>query len=199
MPYARMYALIYAGIFWDKVCHDARVATKQGYPTKINNVTLTSGLPFTQVGAISGEEDCSHFISCCVGQGRGKLRVGGRDIDVYGGGLQIPSPFANAKVYGETYAPRLVGALIANKSKVISRQFLPTHDFNTRDAIVRNLGPGDILAYASKDSAARYEHVCIIVGQPTSNRVPIAWHTRHRLGQDYTDVYFPWVTLLKLP
>jgi hypothetical protein len=78
MPYDRMAALTYAGAFYDKVCHDARVATKGGYPARINNVLLTPGLPLNQIGAITGEDDCTHFISCCVGQGKGKLQVGAR-------------------------------------------------------------------------------------------------------------------------
>jgi hypothetical protein len=200
MPYDRMAALTYAGAFYDKVCHDARVATKGGYPARINNVLLTPGLPLNQIGAITGEDDCTHFISCCVGQGKGKLQVGGRDIDFPGGGLAISSPFQSAGVYGETYTPRLVGALIFKGVKIVPPQFMVTTYAATRTSIQRNLRGGDVLAYASSanlrsDGTGFYEHMCLLLGSDGK----IACHTSSRFGKDYTDVYFPWVTLLQLP
>ena len=55
-----------------------------------------------QIGAIDGEDDCTHFISCCVGQGLGTIQVGDRQIEFPGGGISILSPFAANGVYGET-------------------------------------------------------------------------------------------------
>jgi hypothetical protein len=194
MSYLRMHALIYAGVFWNRVCHDGRVATKKGYPKEINKVKLTPGLPFADVGFIDGEEDCTHFLSCCVGNGRGKITVGGRTIEIRGGGLLIPSPFQGAGIYGETYVPRGIGALTTHGAKIVPPQFRVTSYDTTKAAILEHLTPGDVLAYASKDNASSYEHMAILVGPTT-----IACHSRHRFGQEYTDVYFPWVTLLKLP
>jgi hypothetical protein len=202
MPYNRMAACTYAGAFYDKVCHDGFVATRQnpGYPKKINNVTLTPGLPFSQIGAIDREDDCTHFLSCCVGQSRGTLPVGGRDTQFPGGGLHVTSPFANIGVYGETYTPRLVGRLIILGARVVQPQFMPANYASTRTAIQQNLGPGDILAFADKtdlasDGTGSYQHICLLL----SSDGKIACHTRSRFGTDYSDIYFPWVTLLKLP
>jgi hypothetical protein len=186
-----MAALVYAGAFWDKVCHDGRVATKTGYPS------FSPGLPLAQIGYIPHEEDCTHFISCCVGQGRGKIQ--GRGIEFRGGGLQIPSHFQGSGVYGETYTTNLVSALIRNGAKIIRPQFMATNDANTRAAIRQNLQPGDILAYTSsnkllRDGTAKYEHMCILVGPDT-----IACHTTSRFAKNYTDITYPFVVLLKLP
>jgi hypothetical protein len=122
MSYQRMNALVCAGTFWDRVCPDGRVATKKGYPDKINGVTLTPGLPFSQIGAIDGDDDCTHFLSCCVGKWKRKITLPNTqlpEIEFRGGGLDLSSPFASVKVYGETYAPRLVGALIMKGARVI--------------------------------------------------------------------------------
>jgi hypothetical protein len=189
-----MFALIYAGTFWNRVCHDGRVATKTGYPATINGVKLAPGMLFSDVGAISGEEDCTHFLSCCVGKIQAKVKINGREILFRGGGLAIHSPFKNAGVFGETNVPRGVGALIANRAKIVPPQFHVTNYDVTRQAIRTQLQPGDVLAYASKDNPNHYEHMAILVGPDK-----IACHTRMRFQVDYSDVYFPWVTLLKLP
>src|SRR5437868_1220576 len=111
IKYNRMAALIYATYFYDKVCHDGRIALKKGYPPKINGVKLTSGLPFSQIGARDEEEDCTHFMSCCVGQSHFRTISDGFPIEIRGGGLRIGSPFRNLGVYGETYVPRLLATL----------------------------------------------------------------------------------------
>jgi hypothetical protein len=193
-----MAALISAANFYDKVSHDGRVAlgSKQnGYPLAINGVQLSPGLPFSAIGPIPNEEDCTHFISCCIGQAKAKIRVGSQDIEFRGGGLPVPQPFKDIKVYGETYAPRLVYWLKGSRlGTAMGRDFWPTQDFNTRQAILQQLQPGDLLAYASRAHPDAYEHLALLVGP--SN---IACHTTQRYNKDYTDVYFPWITLLRLP
>jgi hypothetical protein len=197
-----MAACNYAGAFYDKVCHDGFVATKQtpGYPRTINNVTLTPGLPFSQIGAIDRENDCTHFLSCCVGQTRGKLSVGGRDMEFPGGGLHLTTPFANIGVYGETYTPRLVGRLVILGARIVPPQFMVTSYATTRTAIAQNLTLGDVLAFASSsdlrsDGTGVYEHICLLLSADGK----ISCHTTSRFGKDYTDIDYPWVTLLKLP
>lgn len=192
--YNRWGSLIYAAHFHDKVCHDARVATKKGYPLKINGVKLTPGLPFAQVGHIDGEEDCTHFLSCCLGQTVSKVSWGGIEVEHRGGGLRIGSPFKNAGVYGETYVPRLVGTLISLGAKIIGPQFQVTGYESTRNNILKNLTTGDVIAYASRDNPNKYEHMALITGS-----TGITCHTSSRYAEDFTDVYIPWVTLLKLP
>jgi len=192
MAYARMNAILSAKFFWDKVCHDGFVATKGGYQRHINGVALSPGLPFTAIGAVSQEGDCAHFVSCCVGNTQCTVAIGGRPVAIRGGGLHLQSPFA--PVYGQTHAGRLAGSLIALGAKIVSPQFRVTRYDVTRQAIVDHLRPGDVLVYASKDNHDSYEHASLLVGP-----VHIACHTRARVDKDYTDVYFPWVTLLRLP
>ena len=47
MPYNRMAAITYAGAFFNRVCHDGKLATRAGYPSMINGVKLAPGLPLT--------------------------------------------------------------------------------------------------------------------------------------------------------
>jgi hypothetical protein len=111
-----------------------------------------------------------------------------------GGGLRIGSPFRNAGVYGETFVPRLLGTLIGLGGKIVGRQFQITNYDSTRDNILRNLGPGDVLAYASRDNVNKSEHMAMIVDSTL-----ITCHTRARFGEDFTTVSILWVTLLRMP
>lgn len=197
MSYIRAFAVNYARYYWNRVCHDGHVATKVGYPTTINNVALTPGMAFSDIGAIDGEEDCTHFLSCCVGNGMGIIRAetayGRAPIPMFpGGGLTISSPFAGVGVYGETWTPNLVQVLKRLGANVVGQEFQAKQ---YSDSAIKSLQPGDVLAYASKDNLQKYEHICLIVAPGGK----IACHTRARFGQSYDDVYFPWVTLLKMP
>jgi hypothetical protein len=189
-----MAACTYAATYWDKVCHDGRIALKSGYPASVNGVALNPGLPFSSLGPVPNAEDCTHFISCCVGSGSGTFEVEGHHLVVRGGGLHLESPFSGSKVYGETYAPRLVGALIKRGARFVGRQFQVTHDAQTRTVIQKELKLGDILAYASKETLDKYEHMTILVGADK-----IACHTTNRFFVDYNDIYFPWVSLIRMP
>ena len=192
MAYNRFAAVMCAGVLWDRVALDGKVATKNGYPAKINGVTLKAGMPFSDIGAINGEDDCAHFISCCVGDFPGTIDYRGTKMTLRGGGLQIPQ--AVKGVYGQTHVAHLAGTLIRNGGRFVGRPFWPTHDANTRAAILKELAVGDVLTYCSKATPNHYEHAAILVGPAL-----IACHTRARLGNDYTDVAFPWVRLIKLP
>jgi hypothetical protein len=196
--YNPMAAVTYAGAFFNRVCHDGKLATRAGYPTVINGVTLTPGLPLADIGPIPNDFDCTHFISCCLGLGRGQLNVGGRSIQFPGGGLHISSPIGHG-VYGETYAPRLVGWLIIHGAKVISQRFLPQGDGFTARMIRENLGMGDVLAFAdservNSDGTADYKHMCLLLG----NDGRITCHTTPRFGAPYTQIGHGHMTLLKL-
>lgn len=167
MPYNRMAAITYAGAFFNRVCHDGKNATREGYPAVINGVKLTPGLALSAIGPMPHDFDCTHFISCCLGRGEGRLVVGGREITFHGGGLDIPSPIGNG-VYGETYAPRLVGWLIANGARVISHRFLGNGDIFADRMIRENLLPGDVIAFSddekvNRDGTANYKHMVLVV------------------------------------
>jgi hypothetical protein len=197
MAYDRKNAILSAMGLWDRVSHDGYVAIggpagKRGYPKVINRVTLKPGLPFSEIGTIEHEDDCAHFVSCCVGHTTCKVTVFGNDFEVRGGGLDIPSPFR--PVYGQTHAGRLAGALVSKGAKIIFPQFMVKEYDSTRKAILQNLIGGDVLCYASRDNHDSYEHAAILLGS-----TQIACHTRSRVFTDYADVYHPWVTLLKMP
>jgi hypothetical protein len=211
LAYNRTAAVNYARFFSNRVCHDARVALKTGYPSVISGVNLTPGLPLTQVGIPrSEEEDCTHFISCCVGQALPLMALPGAlsplripvPFGPQSGGLAISSPFSALGVYGQTWTPALVDELKKLGAKVVGKDFeayhresLPLAAWTLIDAAIKKLEPGDVLAYASKDNALKYEHICLIVAKNGK----IACHTHSRFGEDYTDVNFAWVTLLKMP
>jgi hypothetical protein len=192
--YARMFALIYAATFHNRICSDGRIATKAGYPLSLpNGVKLTPGIPFAETGFIAGQEDCTHFISCCIGRPP-VMKFNG--IDVPGGGLHIQtaSHMANVGAYGQDYVPNLLAYLVSHRmATIIQPQFRPTTYHVTRDAILLNLRPGDLIAYASKDDARKYEHFAILVGPTT-----IACHTQSRYGDEYDRVPHSWATLLQL-
>jgi hypothetical protein len=193
MAYLRMNAIISAMVLADRVAHDGRVGTKRGYPKIINGVELRPGMLLKEeIGAIDGEEDCAHFLSCCLGTTKCDVDVGPAKVTLRGGGLRIPSPFH--PVFGQTFVPKLLGSLVALGAKIMRPQFRPASFATTRTAILDNLVPGDVLAWASRDNVNSYEHSAILVG-PTL----IACHTHSRRALDFSDVSFPWVTLVKLP
>jgi hypothetical protein len=205
MAYNRTNALIYATGFWGRVCHDGLVATKRGNLRKINGVHLKPGMAFSAVGAVDGEEDCTHFLSCCLGNHSEIIDFEGTKVKVSGGGLTIRQPFKNEGLFGQSEVSLLCGSwgdlIVRNHAKYVGRKginagerFWPIMDPNTREAIKNSLRPGDVLAYSSRASLTSYEHAAILVGP-----INIACHSRNRCGQDFTDVPHAWVTLLKLP
>lgn len=202
-PYGRVKALRYIGAFWNRVASDGKLATKTGYPKVINGVTIKPGMPYADFGDfVAGEEDCTHFISCVIGQTRGTITHLGVTMQFEGGGLPISQPHANSGVYGHDTVPNLVAELVSRKFAVIvGRKFIPRND--AASEIIRGLQPGDLLAYANKGREQDYAHLAMIVGITGANTpaadVKIACHTRNRFFVTYLDVVFPWVTLLRLP
>lgn len=192
--YQRMFAIMYAGIFYDKITSDGRIATKAGYPHVINGVTITPGLAFSQIGFIAGEEDCTHFISCCIGRPP-TMNITGVSIRAGGLPLQTAPHVKQAGAYGRDTVPEMVPHLVsARLATIVGPQFQPRDLPLTRQNIVSKLQPGDLIAYASKDKPDKYEHLVILVGPTT-----IACHTRSRFGAEFDTIGFPWLTLLRLP
>ena len=203
MAYSRMSAIITAMNFADRVSLDGFVASKLGYFGQspaghskglktLNGVLITPGMLLSDIGAIPRENDCAHFISCCVGNTHGTLEVGQAKVSFRGGGLHLRSPFS--PVYGPTHAGKLAGELVSHGAKIIHPQFMITTYESTRRAVQEKLTAGDVLIYASKDNHDSYEHSAILVG-PTQ----ICCHTTSRRALDFNNVSHPWVTLLKMP
>jgi hypothetical protein len=124
MSYSRMSAMVTAMVFSDRVCFDGYVASKHGYfghGKSVNGVSIKPGMLLRDIGAIPRENDCAHFISCCVGDTRGSLEVGPAKVQFRGGGFRLASPIGNG-VYGQTHAGRLAAtwSALARRSFILS-------------------------------------------------------------------------------
>jgi|RhiMethySRZTD1v2_1073278.scaffolds.fasta_scaffold09166_7 hypothetical protein len=190
--YSRKDALKYAEAFAHKVCHDSRVATDKGYPK------IPAGTPIADadkhVNWRGSEDDCAHFMSCVIGDTTGKLTVGSTTTTVRGGGLKLPSPFANAGVYGHTHVSNIYFFVLNHGAKIITPEFRTKSDPQTRDDIVTKLGPGDLLIYSKEEHIRKHAHSALIVRSSL-----IACHTKSRFEIDFTDVGIAFVTLIKMP
>src|SRR5262249_37693456 len=153
------------------------------------------GMLLSEVGYIPLENDCTHFISHCIGKPP-EIKING--IPIRGGGLPITQPFKSLGVYGHTTTPTLIQHLVNwGFATVVGPPFVNTATESTRTMISEQLRPGDLLGYASQSGNSimhgKYEHLAILVG-PTS----IACHTASRFGEPFTAVWrYPWLTLLK--
>jgi hypothetical protein len=157
MPYDRDKAVQYASTYWDRVCHDGRVvATKDDNSIKIEK--YDAGESFNNIN-ISGENDCTHFISCCIG---------------FGGGLPITvTDFFG--VYGIVSANKLVKYLIAQE--LVTEVTVQAKKKDAEEKISQ-LEKGDIIAiYDNK----RYAHLTLHLGNGL-----IAAHTSSRYKNKFT-------------
>jgi len=208
MPYNRAGALSYASRFWDRVCHDGRVGSNwkeelRAIKRQQHKAALFASSPaltlLSEVTYPTGqqEDDCTHFISCCIGFS-GNAQIPG------GGGLQIGQPYGG-NPFGFDNPDGLIFDLVPKNLavKLGPPAFLTVSDPSTATAIGTQLTAGDLLAYA--DSSLAYQHMAIIVeilsastaGAPPS--VMIAYHTHPRaVKQLFTVVGWPNVRLIKI-
>jgi putative amidase-like protein len=186
MPrYNRLDARTYARFYALNVCHDGAVACVRFGKTVFEHQPPLSVL---KGRSIDGQDDCTHFISCCIGHNGGvHLGKGGGQP---GGGIPI-SPDFFQEAYGITGAPRLVKYLIERGfASVIGMERLPNN--YGIDHLIKNLELGDLIAYASTEKGG-YAHMAFYL--PEGN---IACHTDCRLDQPWTDVILPYITLLHI-
>lgn len=206
--YNRVGALLYAQLYAFNVCHDGRVATSGIYPR------APAGSPINQAGLpeaarrlpnayavphpVLNEDDCTHFISCCIGANLQVPSPPAVPNVRCGGGLSISQPFGSS-VFGHTTVPNLLWELLGITplrkplARIAGSQFQKTNDETTRSNIARLLQPGDLLAYSEKTDPSGYIHFAIIVGDAN-----IACHTYSRYNIDYTDVKKEYVTLVNM-
>ncbi len=195
MSYDRNAALLYAEIFAYRVCHDGHVATQSGYPSGApGSLITTPGSPWLGI-----EDDCTHFISCCIGA---SIPVPGSPTQKCGGGLRISQPFGGFGVFGHTYVPRLLGELlgitqgpegIRRSAMIVGAQFRRKTDASTAVDINSQLRRGDLLAYAETNDYRDYRHFAILVKE-----TKIACHTHSRFDDDFTLIGWDYVTLVKM-
>ena len=202
MPYNRANGVNYAHHYWDKVCHDGHVATAAG------GDSVQAGLPLSKAKLTSDERDCTHSLSCCVGNQTATPSFtvpglgGSLAIALPGGGLNIPSTYTG--MYGQVNTPKLVELLKKFGAKTVGGEirrcglFTPAPWRQAVEADIRNLAAGDVLVYAKGTTPNSYAHMALIVASDGQ----IACYTRSRFGEDYTDVDLvshPFVTLPKMP
>lgn len=182
-PYTRMFALIYAAHYAHRVCSDGRICTKTGYPT------VTPGTLIEEIRPKPAhEEDCTHFISCCIGR---PPVVSVNGFAIGGGGLPLTGQIRG--VYGHVGVKHLIDELKVRKYARVVASHLDKKDPATAKLIRSQLAPGDLLAYS--DPNHTYQHFGLMVG-PYGE---VACHSISRHGDDFKDVGWPLVTLLKLP
>ncbi len=189
MAYSKKAAVAYADKYWNIVCHDSCAAIgKDPYyktlpagtkfvPDK-NSVSESAIAPDGSVVATWEElDDCTHFISCCLGR--------------HGGGLQIPTSFPGGP-YGILSANKLTELLIKKKwAKVVADKIADAE--KALDILTNKLEPGDLIAYYNPERS-RYSHLGLHLGKGT-----ISCHTFCRYGTDFREVGWPKWTLLRMP
>lgn len=154
MGYARGQAVCYAAAYWDKVCDDGYVATL-GQPGYVQQTAAASLLGLS----IPHEEDCTHFVSRCLGR--------------LGGGLSIPN--GSYLPRGILSAPALVYYL--GKKSGLAVQIIEKTPKQDAWDYIDCLAPGDVIAYfpiTGKD----YGHTVLYIGDGR-----IACHSISRWGE----------------
>lgn len=161
LAYNRAGALAYARKYWNVACDDHFIALS----TVAAAVKVPAGTTFVHEsdppqehalkpdGSVipwSDLDDCTHFISCCIGQRPGET-TGGLPITI----KQLGQPPSDP--YGIVRVSTMVNYLI-NKRYV---KFLAE---KTDDAsFVNQLKPGDLIAYFNQDRE-RYSHMALYLG-----------------------------------
>ena len=158
MRYDRDAALAYARKHWLSVASDGYIAGELGprpyvqVPPETVFVHEDGGasehalLPDGTVIPWSKLDDCTHFISCVIGQPPGGVA----------GGLSLPSDFPSGP-YGILGADRFAQALIKRGYVEV----IPVADKS--DAGLARIAPGDLIGYHKK-SAGSYAHMVLYAG-----------------------------------
>jgi len=171
-PYDRRGALEYARTFWRRPCDDQFIAIRSG--SGRNFVQVPPGTTFEHEprpdGSSAGQEharlpdgtqipwsaldDCTHFISCCIGQRPGRP-CGGLAIGYHQLGAPPRAPYGIVRV--STMVDFLAGRLPGHPRRVdvIAER--------SRDlGLVTRLEPGDLVAYFNTTSG-RYSHLAMLL------------------------------------
>ena len=121
--------------------------------------------------------DCTHFLSCCIGEPPGGESAGGLPITIRQAGIPPKAP------YGIVRVSTLVDYLTSNDSQWRNKRpgknpyAQIIGEKSTNDSLINNLSAGDLIAYFSTQSN-RYTHMAIYLGD---NK--IACHTYCRSDQ----------------
>jgi hypothetical protein len=169
--YDRAAAFDYAQRHWNVVCNDLFVAGTFG---KSAFKKVPAGTKFVKESGRSEHallpdgskiswselDDCTHFVSCCIG----------KPPNENAGGLPLKVEFPSGP-YGIVGVKRMVDFLKAKK-------WVKVEGERSKDAsLISKLGRGDLVAYFN-ESAGRYTHLTFYLGRDT-----IACHTYCRFDK----------------
>jgi len=166
MSYNRDRAFDYAIKYWNRVCDDGYVAV--GEPARPAYIAYPAGSLIEPL-QIDGEDDCTHFVSRCIG--------------FVGGGLSIPS--TEGMIKGISSAPRLVRYL---RSSGLVRTIVEKVPKTVAANYIDQMDTGDVIAYFRvKDEdygrTADYGHTALHIGIGR-----VSCHTISRIGTDFKEV-----------
>jgi hypothetical protein len=204
----REAALQYGRSFWNRVCSDEYVAGSfaENIADELQPLAAYQRVPrdtrFVHEFSNPAKEhailpdgakipwarldDCSHFVSCCIGAPPGSAA----------GGLTLPADFP-AGPYGILSATRLVSHL---RSSAVASVISVRDKTNPH---LERIRPGDLIAYYNKD-AGRFAHMAMYAGNGKivchtycrSDDAACTWDNEYSLGFDQPQI--EWY-LIKLP
>jgi len=198
LPYNRAAALAYARAYWTKVCTDDYVAIKQSpFFKKLDSTAVflrTTVTDFTTEVArpssgpdipLRDLEDCTHFISCCLGSPPGGT----------GGGIPIISDFNT--IYGRISTDRLYKDLVNQGRVTIVAEKMT---FAQAAESIHSLQVGDLIFYFDTPRN-RYGHSAIYLSG-SGKRIACHTYCRGDANYDYPQAWdsvnLPLCTLLKV-
>ncbi len=182
--YDRDYALNYAHRHWNIPCHDQFIALASS--SGRNFVKVPTGTKFEHEFDAANEltwrehallpdgsriefedlDDCTHYISCCIGLSGGLSGPEGGGIPITY--RQLGSP--PKAPYGITRVSTMVEYLLGNKkfNKKGIKFAKPIGEKTSDESLIKKLDPGDLIAYWNNDKTSmrykRYTHLAMYLG-----------------------------------
>jgi len=186
MPYNREQARKYASAYAWKVCHDGSIAVD-------GSKLYEKAKPGSKMSLydFSDENDCTHYISCCIGDHGGIPFGSKKRTGIPGGGLKITLQTAIQKGYGCSSAPKMVAYLLKNHAKLVGTEKMRVTKSVTELAQHKS-EKGDLIAYAETKTGG-YKHMAFNLWHGY-----ISCHTDCRYGDQFTAIHWKYVTLLKI-
>lgn len=182
ISYDRQAALTYAHKYWNRVPNEDGVAFI-GSSTPGNFKKVPVGTKFVHNFGSNGNslrsehaklpdgsriswedlDDCTHFISCCIGAPPGGEKAGGMPIKHQQVGIPPNAPYAIVRV------ATMVEYLTSNDQKWRDKRpgkepyAIMIGEKTTDENLIEKLSPGDLIAYFSPDTG-RYAHMAMYLG-----------------------------------
>ena len=188
MAYDKKAAVSYAVKFWNVVTHDgcAAIGHDPWYKTLPAGTKYVPSKDSTSEDGIDPDgnvvvtwadlDDCTHFISCCLG--------------TPGGGLNIPTSFPGGP-YGILSAHKLGTMVIEKKWGTVLADKIKD-ETKALDVMKNSMEAGDLTAYWDPIKS-RHRHLALHLGDGK-----ISCHTFCRYGTDWREVGWPKWTLISL-